>query len=75
MTAEAYAKYIGDMRSKFTDIVQVICDEPHLYYRGFNSKRTQAFVFNTPDWNRVNFMTATPNPNVGNCRGLIFMLT
>ena len=62
MTAEAYAKYIGDMRSKFTDIVQVICDEPHLYYRGFNSKRTQAFVINTPDWNRVNFMTATPTP-------------
>lgn len=62
MTAEAYAKYIVEMRNKFHDIVQVICDEPHLYYRGFNSKRTQAFILNTPSWNRVNFMTATPTP-------------
>lgn len=62
MTAEAYAKYIVDMRSKFPDILQVICDEPHLYYRGFNSKRTNAFVVNTPAWCRINFMTATPTP-------------
>lgn len=62
MTAEAYAKYIVEMRHKFADIVQVICDEPHLYYRGWGSKRTQAFVQGTPDWCRVNFMTATPTP-------------
>ena len=62
MTAEAYAKYIEDMRNKFSDILQVICDEPHLYYRGFNSKRTQAFVKHTPAWCRINFMTATPTP-------------
>lgn len=62
MTAEAYTAYIKTMRGLFPDIVQVICDEPHLYYRGFNSKRTQAFVQNTPHWVRVNFLTATPTP-------------
>ena len=62
MTAEAYASYIREMRNTFHDIVQVICDEPHLYYRGFNSKRTQSFVTGTPDWVRVNFLTATPTP-------------
>lgn len=62
MTAEAYAKHILDMRNKFFDIVQIICDEPHLYYRGWTSKRTQAFVQGTPDWSRISFMTATPTP-------------
>ena len=62
MTAEAYAKHIVEMRQKFPDIIQVICDEPHLYYRGWNSKRTQAFVQGTPDYCRISFMTATPTP-------------
>lgn len=44
MTAEAYAKYVVEMRHKFADIVQVICDEPHLYYRGWGSKRTKLLL-------------------------------
>lgn len=62
MTAEAYMKYAKDMFHKFPDILQVVCDEPHLYYRGFLSKRTQSFVQNTPKHCRVSFLTATPTP-------------
>ena len=62
MTAEAYAKYSGLMHKQFADIVQIICDEPHLYYRGWLSKRTQSFVQSTPDRVRISFMTATPTP-------------
>lgn len=62
MTAEAFAKYGADMFQKYPDILQIICDEPHLYYRGFLSKRTQKFVQTVPKHCRINFLTATPTP-------------
>lgn len=62
MTAEAYKAYAPYLHKTYPDILQIICDEPHLYYRGFKSKRTQAFVQNTPKHCRINFMTATPTP-------------
>ena len=62
MTAEAYAKYASKLHIKYPDIIQIVCDEPHIYYRGWKSKRTQSFVQKTPDYVRINFMTATPTP-------------
>ena len=62
MTAEGYAKYAETMHNKYPDIIQIVCDEPHIYYRGWKSKRTQTFVQKTPDYVRINFMTATPTP-------------
>lgn len=62
MTAEAFAAQYAGMIKKFPDIIQIVCDEPHLYYRGFNSKRTQFFVKHVPDSVRVHFLTATPTP-------------
>lgn len=62
MTAESFTKHYLWMKEEFPDIVQIVCDEPHLYYRGFNSKRTQFFVKNIPDSIRVHFLTATPTP-------------
>lgn len=62
MTAEAFKKHFSDMIKKFPDIFQIVCDEPHLYYRGFNSARTNFFVNNVKDHMRIHFMTATPTP-------------
>lgn len=62
MTAEAFKSYYGTMKGSFKDIIQIVCDEPHLYYRGFKSARTQFFVNNVADHVRVQFLTATPTP-------------
>lgn len=62
MTAEAFKAYYLDMIAKFPDIFQIMCDEPHLYYRGFKSARTQFFVNNVESHVRVHFLTATPTP-------------
>lgn len=62
MTAEAYSKYSSTMYKRYPDIALVVCDEPHMYYRGWTSKRTQDFVNNTPDHVRMEFMTATQTP-------------
>lgn len=62
MTAEAYASYSEQLHRTYPDIALIVCDEAHMYYRGWNSKRTQAFIQNTPDYVRINFMTATPTP-------------
>ncbi|URG13804.1 hypothetical protein [Acinetobacter phage vB_AbaS_TCUP2199] len=62
MTAEAFKAYYKEMKVKYPDILQIVCDEPHLYYRGFNSARTQFFVNNVDQNTRVHFMTATPTP-------------
>lgn len=62
MTAEGFAKHYLEMKQHFKDIVQIVCDEPHLYYRGFYSKRTQFFVKNVDENVRVHFLTATPTP-------------
>src|SRR5690606_40315598 len=55
-------KHYDWMLAEFPDIVQIVCDEPHLYYRGFNSKRTQFFANKIPNRVRVHFLTATPTP-------------
>lgn len=62
MTAEAFKSYYLDMKAKFPDIFQIVCDEPHLYYRGFSSARTKFFVNNLEPHARLHFMTATPTP-------------
>lgn len=62
MTAESFKSYYVEMKAKFLDIFQIVCDEPHLYYRGFKSARTKFFVDNVPDHVRIHFMTATPTP-------------
>lgn len=62
MTAEGFAKHYAWMLAEFPDIVQIVCDEPHLYYRGFNSKRTQFFANTVPKHVRIHFLTATPTP-------------
>lgn len=62
MTAEGFKKHFTDMIEKFPDIFQIVCDEPHLYYRGFNSARTKFFVNNVKEHMRIHFMTATPTP-------------
>lgn len=62
MTAEAFKAYYLDMIAKFPDIFQIVCDEPHLYYRGFNSARTKFFVNNVKNHVRIHFMTGTPTP-------------
>lgn len=64
MSAESYAKYHSEMYEKFPEIKHVICDESHLYYRGWTSKRTQAFA-KSMDKRKdlgVTFLTATPTP-------------
>lgn len=61
-TAEGYAAHIHQMQKTFDNIKEIFCDEPHLYYRGWKSKRTQSFVNSlTPDMG-VKFLTATPTP-------------
>lgn len=62
MTAEAFKSFYLGMKEKFQDISQIVCDEPHLYYRGFNSARTQFFVNNVEDHVRIHFLTGTPTP-------------
>lgn len=62
MTAEAFKSFYLEMKGKFQDISQIVCDEPHLYYRGFNSARTQFFVNNVEDHVRIHFLTGTPTP-------------
>lgn len=62
MTAEAFKTFYSDMKEKFSDIFQIMCDEPHLYYRGFTSKRTSFFATTVPDHVRIHFLTATPTP-------------
>lgn len=62
MTAEAFAKHYKKMKADFADIIQIVCDEPHLYYRGFKSQRTQFFANNVPNHVRIHFLTATPTP-------------
>ena len=62
MTPQAFVSYYKEMRVKFPDIFQIVCDEPHMYYRGFKSARTNFFVTNVPKHVRIHFLTATPTP-------------
>lgn len=65
-TAEGFADYILNYWPdlKGSNVFAIICDEPHMYYRGYNSKRTQKF--DTLCQRRadieVKFLTATPTP-------------
>ena len=65
-TAEAFADYVlttwPDLNG--SEVFALICDEPHMYYRGYTSKRTQKFdtvCQRRPDL-EVKFLTATPTP-------------
>ena len=65
-TAEAFADYMlaywPDLKG--SEVFAIICDEPHMYYRGYNSKRCQKFdtvCQRRPDI-EVKFLTATPTP-------------
>lgn len=63
MTAEALKTYGSRMFSQH-DIGLIICDEPHMYYVGFTSARTQAFYNLTVKYPKleIKFLTATPTP-------------
>ena len=63
MTAEALKTY-GTQMFRQHNIGLIICDEPHLYYVGFTSARTQAFYGLTVKYPEleVKFLTATPTP-------------
>lgn len=65
-TAEGFAGYVlkvfPDLRN--SKVQAIICDEPHLYYRGYESKRCLAFdsVCQRRPEIEVKFLTATPTP-------------
>lgn len=64
MSAESLGKYGAKMVQLYPNLLHIICDEPHLYYRGYTSKRTQSFinlVKKNPNIG-VKFLTATPTP-------------
>lgn len=62
-TADSWASEYGALiRENFNPKV-IICDEPQMYYRGWESKRTKTFVSNLKPDTKVKFMTATPTPH------------
>lgn len=63
ITADSWASEYGDLIRKNFNPKVLICDEPQMYYRGWESKRTQKFISTLKPDMKVKFMTATPTPH------------
>lgn len=63
LTADSWASEYGDVIRRTHNPNVIICDEPHMYYRGWDSKRTKTFVKNLKPNTKIKFMTATPTPH------------